>query len=240
MATHASIIAWRIPRTEEPGGLQSMGLLRAGQDQAANTFTLWDNGKTHYLYFFLFSLQTQLGFCPLSCPCQGHQRPPCCKSVGSFQTHILLIHLPALTTAPLWNHFFFWPECGLATPSAFFSPPDSFVGLRMWEESFVGQALSVLCSLPGDLTQLSALSPVSWWCPCGSPALTLARQAHREPLTSPMQLSTPTPPHTPALLPLSQQIALPSTELLKKECRGDSPGDPVAKTLSFQCKGAWV
>ena len=27
MATHASILAWRIPGTEEPGGLQSMGLL---------------------------------------------------------------------------------------------------------------------------------------------------------------------------------------------------------------------
>jgi len=26
MATHCSILAWRIPRTEEPGGLQSMGL----------------------------------------------------------------------------------------------------------------------------------------------------------------------------------------------------------------------
>ena len=25
MATHSSIPAWRIPRTEEPGGLQSMG-----------------------------------------------------------------------------------------------------------------------------------------------------------------------------------------------------------------------
>ena len=30
MATHASILAWRIPWTEEPGGLQSMGLQRAG------------------------------------------------------------------------------------------------------------------------------------------------------------------------------------------------------------------
>ena len=26
MATHSSMRAWRIPRTEEPGGLQSMGL----------------------------------------------------------------------------------------------------------------------------------------------------------------------------------------------------------------------
>ena len=25
MATHSSILAWRIPRTEEPGGLRSMG-----------------------------------------------------------------------------------------------------------------------------------------------------------------------------------------------------------------------
>ena len=32
MATHSSILTWRIPRTEEPGGLQSMGLQRAGHD----------------------------------------------------------------------------------------------------------------------------------------------------------------------------------------------------------------
>ena len=29
MATHSSILAWRIPRTEEPGGLQSMGLQKS-------------------------------------------------------------------------------------------------------------------------------------------------------------------------------------------------------------------
>ena len=29
MATHSSILAWRIPWTEEPGGLQSMGSHRA-------------------------------------------------------------------------------------------------------------------------------------------------------------------------------------------------------------------
>ena len=32
MVTHSSILAWRIPRTEEPGALQSMGLQRDGQD----------------------------------------------------------------------------------------------------------------------------------------------------------------------------------------------------------------
>ena len=32
MATHSSILAWRIPWTEEPGGLQSMELQRVGHD----------------------------------------------------------------------------------------------------------------------------------------------------------------------------------------------------------------
>ena len=32
MATHSSVLAWRIPRTEEPGGLQSMGSERVGHD----------------------------------------------------------------------------------------------------------------------------------------------------------------------------------------------------------------
>ena len=32
MATHSSILAWRISWTEEPGGLQSMGLQRVGHD----------------------------------------------------------------------------------------------------------------------------------------------------------------------------------------------------------------
>ena len=32
MATHSSVVAWRIPGTEEPGGLPSMGLHRVGHD----------------------------------------------------------------------------------------------------------------------------------------------------------------------------------------------------------------
>ena len=32
MATHCNILAWRIPWTEEPGGLQSVGLQRVGND----------------------------------------------------------------------------------------------------------------------------------------------------------------------------------------------------------------
>ena len=32
MATHSSTLAWKIPWTEEPGRLQSMGSLRVGHD----------------------------------------------------------------------------------------------------------------------------------------------------------------------------------------------------------------
>ena len=39
MATHSSILVWRIPWTKEPGGLQSMGSQRVGHDKVTNTFT---------------------------------------------------------------------------------------------------------------------------------------------------------------------------------------------------------
>ena len=36
MVTHSSILAWRIPWTEEPGRLQSMGWQRVGSDSTAH------------------------------------------------------------------------------------------------------------------------------------------------------------------------------------------------------------
>ena len=36
MATHSTILAWRISWTEEPGGIESMGLQRIGHDWATN------------------------------------------------------------------------------------------------------------------------------------------------------------------------------------------------------------
>ena len=38
MATHSSILAWRIPWTEEPGRLQSMGCKRVRHDLVTNVF----------------------------------------------------------------------------------------------------------------------------------------------------------------------------------------------------------
>ena len=39
MATHSSVLAWKIPWMEEPGGLQSMGLQRVRHDRLTSLFT---------------------------------------------------------------------------------------------------------------------------------------------------------------------------------------------------------
>ena len=41
MAIHSSIIAWRIPRAEEPGGIQSLGSRELRHDWATNTLTMY-------------------------------------------------------------------------------------------------------------------------------------------------------------------------------------------------------
>ena len=48
MATHSSILAWRIPWAEEPSGLQSMGSQRAGHGRATNThWNIYTHTHTH-------------------------------------------------------------------------------------------------------------------------------------------------------------------------------------------------
>ena len=56
MATHYSILAWRIPWTEETGGLHSMGSHRVRHDWATNTFT-------SYIYLFSFRFFSQIDNC---------------------------------------------------------------------------------------------------------------------------------------------------------------------------------
>ena len=50
MAIHSSILAWRIPWTEEPGGLQSMGLQKVGHGSLTNIITF--SSKTGHGLFF--------------------------------------------------------------------------------------------------------------------------------------------------------------------------------------------
>ena len=49
MAAHSSVLAWKIPWTEEPGRLQSMGLQRLGYDWATSLTYLTPCGQTYVL-----------------------------------------------------------------------------------------------------------------------------------------------------------------------------------------------
>ena len=62
MATHSSILAWKIPYTEEPGGLQSKGLQRVRHDWAQDTATQhslpplhWTSNIIPSSFFFFLS-----------------------------------------------------------------------------------------------------------------------------------------------------------------------------------------
>ena len=55
MATHSSALGWRIPRTEEPGGLQSMGLQRVGHDWV--TFTSLHLSQ-EFIYMYIDKMVT--------------------------------------------------------------------------------------------------------------------------------------------------------------------------------------
>ena len=58
MVTHFSILDWKIPWTEELDGLWSMGLQRARQDWATNTFT---HTHTHIYVYLYVCVYTQTG-----------------------------------------------------------------------------------------------------------------------------------------------------------------------------------
>ena len=65
MATHSSILAWRIPRTEEPVGLQSMGLQRVGHDWVTSHTHKGSRGLPRWLSGKESSCRCRRpGFCP--------------------------------------------------------------------------------------------------------------------------------------------------------------------------------
>ena len=53
MATHSSILAWKIVWTEEPGRLQSMGSQRVRHNPATDTLLLWVHDKNKKKYIVL-------------------------------------------------------------------------------------------------------------------------------------------------------------------------------------------
>ena len=72
-ATHSSILAWRIPWTEEPGGLQSMGLQRSHTWLKRQSTHIYMLSIMHFI-FYLFLVEIKLIYyivcfsCPTWCP----------------------------------------------------------------------------------------------------------------------------------------------------------------------------
>ena len=55
MAIGSNFLAWRIPQTEEPGGVQSMGLQRIRHGLASNTFFFFFNELFHQEELIVFT-----------------------------------------------------------------------------------------------------------------------------------------------------------------------------------------
>ena len=89
MATHSSILTWRIPWTEEPGGLQSMGLQRAGNDWAANTLVGESCRKREITFYqkehFLVELTIPGTVWKLA---RVSLHTPCCQVSARFQQQL--------------------------------------------------------------------------------------------------------------------------------------------------------
>ena len=64
-ANQYSILAWRIPWTEEPGGLQSLGLQRAGHDWSDWACTYTQAMMSIFIHFYsnVFALQCCVSLC---------------------------------------------------------------------------------------------------------------------------------------------------------------------------------
>ena len=97
MATHPSILAWKISRTEEPGGLQSMGSQRIGHDWATNTLTL-SLAMYNLIFPLVLNLESSLGS-----PQVFSEQASCPGSSVAFQ--ITPGYLDACECPHFWREF---------------------------------------------------------------------------------------------------------------------------------------
>ena len=65
MATHSSLLSWRIPWTEKPGGLQSMGHKRVRHEQLDNSNSMSDGSQPSHIKSSCKSVSCL--FCSLLC-----------------------------------------------------------------------------------------------------------------------------------------------------------------------------
>ena len=135
MATHSSVVAWRIPGTEEPVGLPSMGSHRVGHD--------WSDLAAADVFLELF--------CFFSDPADvdnlisgSSAFPKTSLNIWKFTVHFLL--KPCLEN---FEHYFasVWDECNCAVVWAFFG----IACLWDWSENWPFPVLWPLLSFPNLL-----------------------------------------------------------------------------------------
>ena len=88
MAPHSSTLAWKLPWTEEPGRLQSMGLLRVGHDWATSLSCIGEGNGS-----------------PLQCSCLENPRDRgawCAAIYGVAQSRTQLKRLSSNSRAMTW------------------------------------------------------------------------------------------------------------------------------------------
>ena len=115
MATHSSILAWKIPWTEEPGGLQSMWLQRVGHDWDF-TFTSQTGGQQDLIH-----LTTPDGLDNV-----GQEKPQHPAS-GSVNMRIYFLKKQFIISLHFLNLCFPRPVAPLIGTSASAEPPDKGV-----------------------------------------------------------------------------------------------------------------
>ena len=119
MAPHSSTLAWRIPWTEKPGGLQSTGLQRAGHDWATALSFLLDiytfsvisdlSFFSSFTVTLFLSLPFLLKLCALpSCPSQKPES--FCLSLNAVSVILWLLFKPVFSSEP---HHFLRPKTGV-------------------------------------------------------------------------------------------------------------------------------
>ena len=91
MATHSSILAWGIPWTEEPGGLQSIGLQRVRHNGVTNIFIFHQPEISAASFLVSFSLISCLHEeyaldRPLGLPCGHLQSHPLLNTLRHRET----------------------------------------------------------------------------------------------------------------------------------------------------------
>ena len=107
MATHSSVLAWRIPGTEEPSGLPSMGSHRVGHDWS--DLAAAAAARTMRSDLPLIGLWRQL----LHATLQQRSAVPCCYDSNAHlhlwsSLHLETQHVPVFVTDQKWTHL--WQE----------------------------------------------------------------------------------------------------------------------------------